>query len=320
MAAQSFINTKTVINGVTFAPNNFVAVLAHQELPSSFHIVQDFLASSPINYALTQPVKVSFQAVMQVWNTAKFMQDASSGHPSMDFQFNGVTYQVTPAVIETALHLPIFEGKDTEEISDSDLLQFDVSLGYNGDPKKFGSLFRTKLKREWNFFFDTISRCFLNKVSNFDALPTASVKIGYSLFHDSAFNYGSFILKALTDRKMDKLGFVCFIRFLQLIFNHFCPNAVFENDLIFPIFRISENNIKSLVNSDRANGFPGHAVFPNEVRLLLAKSLPTQYGTSSSAMEQDQAPPVPDTSTIISKQLPKQSTTSTVSQQALVVK
>ena len=85
MAVSSFINKQTIVNGVTFAPNNFVALLEHETFPSEFHIIQDFLASSPISYALTQPVQVSFLSVIQVWNTAVFGKVATSGKPHMMF-------------------------------------------------------------------------------------------------------------------------------------------------------------------------------------------------------------------------------------------
>ncbi|KAK1394058.1 hypothetical protein POM88_013114 [Heracleum sosnowskyi] len=166
MASSSFMNKQTVIRDITFATNNFVAILDHQELPTEFHIIQDFLTSSPLKYALTEPASVSFKSVMQ-------------------FESNGVTHHVTPAVIEEALHLPILGEKVPRVISDSALFEFVKKLGYNGEVKRYGNLFRTKLKKEWNFFFDTISRCFLNKTSNFDALPSGSLKIGYSLYNDS---------------------------------------------------------------------------------------------------------------------------------------
>ncbi|KAK1391709.1 hypothetical protein POM88_010765 [Heracleum sosnowskyi] len=192
MASSSFMNKQTVIRDITFATNNFVAILDHQELPTEFHIIQDFLTSSPLKYALTEPASVSFKSVMQVWNTVVFGQ-SSTGTILMQFESNGVTHHVTPAVIEEALHLPILGEKVPRVISDSALFEFVKKLGYNGEVKRYGNLFRTKLKKEWNFFFDTISRCFLNKTSNFDALPSGSLKIGYSLIHSTVFDYGSLL-------------------------------------------------------------------------------------------------------------------------------
>ena len=151
---------------------------------------------------------------------------------------------MTTEIVEEALHLPSLNGANPDDVSDSTLFELVTKLGYNGEAKRFGNLFRTKLKKEWNFFFDTISRCFLNKTSNFDALPSGSVKIGYSLIYSTTFDFGTFMLKALSDRKSDKYGTVCFIRFFQLIFSHMCTNVIFENDTILPICKITENNVK----------------------------------------------------------------------------
>ncbi|KAK1362943.1 hypothetical protein POM88_038504 [Heracleum sosnowskyi] len=292
MASSSFMNKQTVISSVTFATNNFVAVLDHQDLPTEFHIIQDFLTSSPLKYALTEPASVSFKSVMQVWNTAVFGKGLS-GTILMNFEYNGITYHVTPIVVEEALHLPILGDNVPDTVTDSTLFEFVTKLGYNGEVKRYGNLFRTKLKREWNFFFDTISRCFLNKTSNFDALLSGSLKIGYSLIYSQVFDYGSFVLKALSDRKAE--------------------------DVILPICRITENNLKSLVNSDKANGFLGNAYIPDEVRLFLKEKMSTQYGSVSDAMGQGQSHLVPDLS--IQPKHSKQSTaTSIVSQKTLVVK
>ncbi|KAK1360128.1 hypothetical protein POM88_044602 [Heracleum sosnowskyi] len=255
---------------------------------------------------------------MQVWNSVTY-DKGYSDTILMSFEHNGITHYVTPAIVEEALHLPVLGDAIPANVSDSTLFEFVTKLGYNGEVKRYGNLFRTKLKKEWNFFFDTISRCFLNKTSNFDALPSGSLKIGYSLIHSTVFDYGSFILKALSDRKSDKLGSVCFLRFLQLIFNHLCPNVVFENDVILPICRITENNIKSLVNSDKANGFIGNAFIPDEVRFFLHRKMPTRYGLISNAMGQGQSHLVPNPS-IHPKQSKQSTATSIVSQKTLVVK
>ncbi|KAK1371386.1 hypothetical protein POM88_037478 [Heracleum sosnowskyi] len=238
----------------------------------------------------------------------------------MSFEFNGVNYHVTHAVVEEALHFPALNDQTAAVISDSTLFEFVTKLGYNGEVKRYGNLFRTKLKREWNFFFDTISHCFLNKTSNFDALPSGSLKIGYSLIHSTVFDYGSFVLKALSDRKTDKCGYVCFLRFFQLIFCHLCPDVVFEDDVILPICRITENNVKSLVNSDKANGFQGNAYIPDEVRLFLQEKMPTQYGSNTDVVEQGQTHHVPDPSIQPKHSIKHSTTTSTVFQKTLVVK
>lgn len=65
------INKQKIVLGNTFGTHNFISPLCHQEIPSEFHVIQDFLTLSAIGYALTNPVKVSYKTVLQVWNTAK---------------------------------------------------------------------------------------------------------------------------------------------------------------------------------------------------------------------------------------------------------
>ena len=284
MAVSQLASKQVDVKGVTFAPNNFIAELDHTKLPTDFHFIQDFLATSPIHYALTHPLAVSYECVMQIWRTVQFGEESMSNKMQMTFKYDNTTYTVTPEKVEEALRLPKMGTSPADLISDATLFAMVRQLGYNGEVTKFGTLFRTKLKQEWNFFFDTITRCFMNKTSNFDALPRGSLTIGYSLIFSKSFDFGSFILKSLFERKSDKHGVVCFARFLHLIFNYMCPNVVFESDVTVPIFKITENNIKVLRASDKANGFEGKAFIPAEVRLLLQERMHTQYVLSSDAI------------------------------------
>ena len=114
--------------------------------------------------------------------------------------------------------------------------------------------------------------------------------------------------------------------FFQLIFSHMCPDVIFENDTILPICKITDNNVKVLINSDKSNGFKGLAYNPEEVRLFLQNKMPTQYNASglnpdpnADAMVQSYTHSVPDPR-IPPKHSSKHSTTSDVSQKTSVVK
>ena len=41
--------------------------------------------------------------------------------------------------------------------SENEMKVFLTQIGYTGDMRRMGRLVRTKLKKEWNFFFDCIS-------------------------------------------------------------------------------------------------------------------------------------------------------------------
>ena len=73
-------------------------------------------------------------------------------------------FVITRDVIVKALRLP--EGLSTNILyTENEMKGFLVQIGYTGDMRRMGRLVRTKLRKEWNFFFDCIGRCFTNKCS-----------------------------------------------------------------------------------------------------------------------------------------------------------
>ena len=68
--SPAFMSSKTLIFDKVFATNNFCAPLSNTDMPKEFHMIQDFLSVSAIGYALTQPAKVTYKSVLQVWETA----------------------------------------------------------------------------------------------------------------------------------------------------------------------------------------------------------------------------------------------------------
>ena len=59
--------TQTFIHrDMKFVSNNFMAPLSKMPSSDGFHIVQEFLASSPLGFALTHPTRVSAKAIQQI--------------------------------------------------------------------------------------------------------------------------------------------------------------------------------------------------------------------------------------------------------------
>lgn len=65
-------------------------------MPSKFHVIHDFLASSDIGYALTSPTKVSYKSVMQVVDTAQYDKKSRA----FTFTSADKTYEITSDVNE----------------------------------------------------------------------------------------------------------------------------------------------------------------------------------------------------------------------------
>ena len=178
--SQTFIH-----KDLKFVPNNFMALLHKLTSSEDFYVVQDFLASCPLGYALTQPTQILAKSVQQIWNNSTVADDG-------DIMFTHAKniFVITRDVIVKALKLP--EGLSTNILyTENEMKGFLVQIGYIGDMRRMGRLVRTKLRKEWNFFFDYIGRCFTNKCSNYDALNHLVQNIGYSLIHNANFDIAS---------------------------------------------------------------------------------------------------------------------------------
>ena len=159
-----------VVNGLTFVTNNYAAILTNDDAPSEFHMVQDFLSSGPLGFALTNPSSISFNAVNNIWSTTSV-----TDKEEIEFQFDGKSHIITRKVIAKALQ--IATPNVVISYSESNLRDFMLSLGYNTTIKTMGTLKRTSLPMHWNFFFDCIGRAFTNKCLylEFNLLPMKNV-------------------------------------------------------------------------------------------------------------------------------------------------
>ncbi|KAK1384161.1 hypothetical protein POM88_021896 [Heracleum sosnowskyi] len=279
MAATHFpspTNKNLTHNGVLFVTNNYSAILDKSKAPSEFHLIQDFLASSSIGFALTEPKAISAKAVMQIWSTATYTPGTSNAQPGLTFSYRNDLYEVTPTTVQRALHLGS-PTSFTSFFSEAVLREFFTKIGYNGDMTRMGRLVRTKLRQEWNFFFDSIGKCFMNKSSNFDALTQATQNIGYSLIYGSDVNIASMLIDSIGSRITENRETVYFGSFLHLIFTYLCPNVAFQDDCLLPVFQNTPRSFQEYMLKGKQM-FQDDVVYPEQVRQLLRQRLPTVYG------------------------------------------
>ena len=63
MGSPAPVTQNFVHRDMTFVPNKFKAPLSKTPSSDGFHVVQDFLATSPLGYALTHPNRISAKAI-----------------------------------------------------------------------------------------------------------------------------------------------------------------------------------------------------------------------------------------------------------------
>ncbi|KAL8120338.1 hypothetical protein AgCh_017494 [Apium graveolens] len=123
-----------------------------------------------VGYALTAPTTISGDHVLTLWRTGVYDDGGAFGTPSIVFEFDNKIRVVTPQTVRDALHLPTHDSYSIF-VGDAEMRIFFNEIGYDKDMKNLGQRKMNGLRKEWNFFFDCITRAFNNKCTNFDALP-----------------------------------------------------------------------------------------------------------------------------------------------------
>ena len=120
--SQTFIH-----EDLKFVPNNFMAPLHKSTSSDGFHVVQDFLASGPLGYALTQPTRVLAKSIQQIWNNSTNADDGD-----IVFTYADNSFVIPRDVIMKALRLP--EGLSANvNYSENEMKVFLTQTGYTGD-------------------------------------------------------------------------------------------------------------------------------------------------------------------------------------------
>ncbi|KAK1361435.1 hypothetical protein POM88_045909 [Heracleum sosnowskyi] len=163
----------------------------------------------------------------------------------------------------------------TIAVGDAELLRMMREIGYGGSLAKIGQLKRPFLRKEWSFFFDCITRTFGKMCTNWDAIPTDSLQIGYSLLYGNNFDFGRLVLGNVGEKMTENRGVVYFARFCQLLFSA-CVSGVDIIDAdVIPCFKLHKRIFSDLVNKDVKKGHVGDLLLPALVQQFLDNSTQT---------------------------------------------
>ncbi|KAK1382120.1 hypothetical protein POM88_019855 [Heracleum sosnowskyi] len=260
-----------IASGLEFVPNNYSAPLANENAPEAFHLIQNFLTNSAIGTALTAPLKLSASQIARFWQTGVYDNGGETGSPSIVFEFNGEEYVVTPDTVRDALDIESFNSY-TIAVGDDQLLSMMREIGYSGSLAKVGQLKRPFLRKEWSFFFDCITRAFGKKCTNWDAIPTESLQIGYSLLFGNNLDFARIVLHNLGEKMTENRTVVYFSRFCQLIFSECVSGLDIAEDDVILCFKLHKRVFSDLTNKDVKKGDVGDLLLPERVHQFLVNS------------------------------------------------
>ncbi|KAL8125273.1 hypothetical protein AgCh_012817 [Apium graveolens] len=285
-----------IFNGAKFVPNNYSAILSKAEAPSELHFIQDFLANSDIGYALTQPNAVYGTQVPEFSRSGVYDDGGAQGSPSIIFSLGEDEHVVTLATVRQALQLP--ENCVYSTVEETVLQNMTASLGYEKTLTKLGQLKRPYIRREWSFLFDCITKAFMNKCSNFDAIPIFSQQIGYALINKTNFYYASAVLGFIGDRMTEDRNTVYFSRFCQLIYSFCCDDKPQSASELIPSFRLAKRAFNDLLSTDNKKVVLRPLRIPLSVKQALIIYDPVKYTTLYPDVQlSEPQPSAPTTST-----------------------
>ncbi|KAK1401538.1 hypothetical protein POM88_001143 [Heracleum sosnowskyi] len=260
--------------GLDFVPNNYAEPLSNENAPEAFHLLQNFLAQSEIGRALVEPGKLYGSQIKAFWETGVYDDGGDSGTTSIVFEFQETEYVITPGTVREAMSFAESDAY-TIVVGDTDLQRMMQAIGYTGSLAKIGQLKRPFLRKEWSFFFDCITRTFGKKCTNWDAIPTDSLQIGYSLLYGTQFDFARLVLTNLGEKMTENRRVVYFARFCQILFS-VCVTGVDLNDNdIIPYFKLHKRVFSDLINKDVKKGNVGDFLLPELIQQFLIDSTQT---------------------------------------------
>ncbi|KAK1360765.1 hypothetical protein POM88_045239 [Heracleum sosnowskyi] len=271
MASTAFVSS-----GLEFVPNNYSAPLSNENAPEAFHLMQNFLVQSSLGRALVEPVKLSAIQIKSFWETGIYDDGGDASTPSIVFEFKEVEYVITPGTVRAAMGFPEHNAY-TIDVGEAELMRMMREIGYGGSLANIGQLKRPFLRKEWSFFFDCITRTFSKKCTNWDAIPTESLQIGYSLIYGTHFDYGRLVLNNLGEKMTENRRVVYFSRFCQLLFTA-CVGGVDISDVdVIPCFKLHKRIFSDLINKDVKKGNVGDLLLPALVQQFLDDSIQVEH-------------------------------------------
>ncbi|XP_017224905.1 uncharacterized protein LOC108201105 [Daucus carota subsp. sativus] len=262
---------------VVYAVTNHVAFLDKESVHADFHPLMDFLKNSPISYALSASPTIYTEIVQEMWNKADCTTKGE-----IKFTIKGNSYVLTPSVINEALHLP---NSDFEKLpTDEEIICMLKFIKYASKPWQLSHISRRYLRKEWSYFFDTLTRVFTARCSGYNAITILVQIIGYSLMFGRTIDIGTLLLNEFSTKLGDvgnRSKVVYYARFLMIIANYFCEElSVDDRDDTLPLCSQKKVLFSHLVT----NNFYAEVEFvlPEHIRAQLSAITSSPAHTSSS--------------------------------------
>nr|GEV31570.1 synaptobrevin, longin-like domain protein [Tanacetum cinerariifolium] len=140
-----------------------VAILEKGEFNTDFHPMVDFIAASPLRYALTVTPTIFVSHIRQFWSTAR-IETTNEGHilATMD----GIQRTVSESSLRRNLKLRDEDG--IVSIPDTELFENLTLMGYNISQNQKFTFQKGQFSHQWKYLIHTIMQCLSPKSTDFN--------------------------------------------------------------------------------------------------------------------------------------------------------
>src|SRR5438876_690926 len=204
---------------------NFVGFGEIEAVHPCFRPIMGYLKNSSYATAIFEKPIMFKSVLVEVWTSASF-NIATDGVSieSVSFKVQGKEGIISPAHLNEALGLPNSNFQDSP--TENDLLNFLLEEGYACDNPvglRFRDLKRVNCNKELSYLFDTITKVFAGKCSNFEVMTSLTLVIAYAMIKNVNFNIGELVFNELINKlgpKTARKTEVYYARFLVLVVLH----------------------------------------------------------------------------------------------------
>lgn len=226
---------------------------------ADFYPLMAFLRISPVSYALTTSPTIY----------AEIVQEMCGPSGEINFTIKGNSCVLTPSVINEALHFP---NSNFETIPNGgEIISMLKAINYAADP--LGRINRKHFRKEWAYFFVTLSKVFTGKYASFDSIILFALRIAYSLLYGKRIDIGRLLLDEFAykfDQVQNRDQVICYARFLMIIANYFCKDlSISDRNDILPV-PVQQKKLFATLVTKNPNA-EVEFVLPEHVRVQVSK-------------------------------------------------
>nr|GEY82125.1 copia protein [Tanacetum cinerariifolium] len=202
-----------------------VAILEKGEYNTDFHPMVDFIAASPLRYALTVKPTVFVSYIRQFWSTAR-IETTDEGT-----QILATVDCIQRTVSESSLrrNLKLRDENGISSLPDMELFENLTLMGYNISQNQKFTFQKGQFSHQWKYLIHTIMQCLSPKSTGFNEFSSNIATTLVCLPTNRTYNFSKMIFDGMVKNVHNKISkFLMYPRVEENLHIEFLENKAIE--------------------------------------------------------------------------------------------